>query len=824
MRRFRHSVFCAILCNSVSSAAVVFDAPGHAALEGAPIAARGGKPGLAWRLVDWRNREVEGAAGVFDERGEAALPPLPAGYYAMVSDDAATTPPPPSPLATLAVVAEGAHPDARAPSRAFAADAALSSISRHGAFQCPWNGGDTERTVADLLALCGFRHVRDRLHWRHVQPSPDAPPDFGRYLANARMLRERGIGVSGMFHDCPAWARPRRRLPGDPRALYDFCRASATAFGDCADDWEFWNEPDLAFAPEPVWEYASLLKVASLAFRSVRPDIPVLNGGLSIPPYNSPYYEALLENDVLPYLDAFNYHTYAPISKYPQTFAKLRADLAAAGAPDIPIWVTEFGTDMEGLPESDGAMAGRKAHSPEQELLVAEFYPKAAIALQSEGVERSFFFVFAAYNERGGRKDWGVIRRDGTVKPVFSAMATLLREIGDARILGALAAPDGIRACLYEHPDGSQTVVFWSESPLDAAAGGVVAATPDFAREWSLAPPRGISFRLVDMCGGVSEVAPAPDGSLRLAATRFPAYLAIPGGGLSPAASLSCAPRAAAKRRHCNTPLVPRILLDPRDFEISGRKTLAVMKGDAGRATVELWNFSDTAQTGMLETAGAAVSGLPTAPFEVPPFPNGPAAFECTLAPKTNDQPSDTLVLSGAFEGRPISRLAVPLLFDNAFTATCRKVELPWQDPALWKTNSSADAHSISFDAAGGFLRFDASWESAAADRWMYPERALALPDESLSEALRIEFEIRSEQDKVENDFKSQYLMLVFGDGRPDLFIPFDPPTGDWERRRVDLPPGMDAASVSAIRVGANPHGTRCTLFLKNLTLLKSAK
>ena len=166
----------------------------------------------------------------------------------------------------------------------------------------------------------------------------------------------------------------------------------------------------------------------------------------------------------------------------------------------------------------------------------------------------------------------------------------------------------------------------------------------------------------------------------------------------------------------------------------------------------------------------------------------------------------------------------MPLLFDKAFTATCRKVELPWQDPALWKTNSSADAQSVSFDSADGSLRFDASWKSAAADRWMYPERALDLPRESLAETLRIEFEIRSEQDKVENDFKSQYLMLVFGDGRPDLFIPFDPPTGDWERRRVDLPPGMDAASVSAIRVGANPRGTRCTLFLKNLTLLKNAK
>jgi hypothetical protein len=334
------------------------------------------------------------------------------------------------------------------------------------------------------------------------------------------------------------------------------------------------------------------------------------------------------------------------------------------------------------------------------------------------------------------------------------------------------------------------------------------------------------------MCGGVSEVAPAPDGSLRLAATRFPAYLEIPAGGLESASS-SCAQGAATKRRHCNTTIVPRIRLDSRDFEISGRKTLAVMKGDTGRATVELWNFSDTAQTCTLAAGGASVSGLPAAPFEVPPFPAGPATFECTLAPPqpllVGDGPEGpvertTFVLSGAFGDRPISRLSVPLLFDKLFTASCRNFELPWRDPSLWKTNSSADAHSISFDEPSGALRFDASWKSAAADRWMYPERTLALPAESLADTLRVEFEIRSEQDKVENDFKSQYVMLVYGDGRPDLFIPFDPPTGDWERRRVDLPSGVDPAAVRAIRIGANPHGTQCSLFLKNLTLLKSAK
>ncbi|MBR1609599.1 MAG: hypothetical protein IJ678_08305, partial [Kiritimatiellae bacterium] len=33
---------------------ILLDAPGHVAIEGAPVAATGGQPGAEWRLLDWR--------------------------------------------------------------------------------------------------------------------------------------------------------------------------------------------------------------------------------------------------------------------------------------------------------------------------------------------------------------------------------------------------------------------------------------------------------------------------------------------------------------------------------------------------------------------------------------------------------------------------------------------------------------------------------------------------------------------------------------------------------------------------------------------------
>ena len=74
------------LAPTMASAAVVLDAPGHAAVEGAAVKARGGDPGAAWTLIDWRGRPT-GVVGVFGEDGTAELPPLPAGYYRMVAGD-----------------------------------------------------------------------------------------------------------------------------------------------------------------------------------------------------------------------------------------------------------------------------------------------------------------------------------------------------------------------------------------------------------------------------------------------------------------------------------------------------------------------------------------------------------------------------------------------------------------------------------------------------------------------------------------------------------------------------------------------------------------
>ena len=300
-----------LLASSIGTAAVAavtLDAPGHVAVEGSPVVAHGGEPGSPWTLLDWRGRPT-GASGVFDKDGSAKLPPLPTGYYRMVDDGSAAdgdaapaTNALREALATLAVVPS---PESRAMNHDafYAIDSAQSWVSRPGTFDCPWNGGDTFRTVSDLIRLSGLPHVRERLSWREVNPKPGVM-NYTHYMNNADLLQKRGILISGMFHDAPDWAGRKNKLPLDLNAIYEFCSVTAAVFGDRMGDWEFWNEEDIHFCPEPVWDYAASLKAAYLGFKSGRPGKTVLPGALLMFP-DHPYARTLFDNDAAKFGDVF---------------------------------------------------------------------------------------------------------------------------------------------------------------------------------------------------------------------------------------------------------------------------------------------------------------------------------------------------------------------------------------------------------------------------------------------------------------------------------------------------------------------------------------
>ena len=781
---------------------VVLDAPGHVCVEGEATVARGGEPGTAWTLLDWRGRET-GISGSFDESGVAELPPLRTGYYRLGSTTLAVVPPR-NPASRLLPFDSNEVPNA-APF--YGTDSAMSWCARKQFLDCPWNGGDTFRMVADILWLSGIPHVRERLSWRTSNPEPGAF-DWAQYLPNANLLRERGILVSDVFHDSPEWVDGRkRRLPSDLGAIFDFCFRAASDFGGAIGDWEFWNEPDVK-AASPVWDYAAALKAAYFGFKAARPDMPVAPAGMGEGPGGF-FMRTLFANDAAKFADVFNYHVYSPLSHYPELFGGLRSVMEKNGIGERAIWLTEIGGNVEG-PAAGTDSKRKRAHTPEQELIVAEFCAKSLIALQMQGVARAYWFSFCPVFEQDGRKEWGVMRRDGTVKPLYAVLATQSRELGAARLEGELDVGDGAKAFVFGQPDGSQTVAFWSVSPVDHTS-EVRSATPELAREVRLKTGGG-EFRLADLCGHASAVTSDQDGILVLPATRFPAYVS----GLR--GLVADTPPHPAGRVLPYEPVadedltvVLRAELNEEDFSLTLNKTRAELRADSGRLRLFVWNFGDTAKTGNVQVAGGRLAGLPDEPFVIGPFGSGPVVFDCTYMPDDGSFDQD-LVLSGLFNGKRGSRLTIPMWMEKRFMETCERIPLDWSNLAAWERNDSAQKYRCSWDQAEQAVRFDFEWTDGN-NKWLYPYYRLS-PGESLEGGKRLAFEVKSAQDKVENDF-SNSLVYVGG-----TTMSYAAPTADWETRQIELPAGCDAGTRD-FRLGANPRGRVVTFWVRNVAVLR---
>ncbi|MBP5545418.1 MAG: hypothetical protein ILM98_15205 [Kiritimatiellae bacterium] len=762
---------------------------------------------------DWRGREVRQGEAAHD--GTIALEPLPPGYYFL---DAGAS--------HSFCVVPAIHPN---PDSFFAADSAFTMWAKRGEFDCPWYDGDSFRVVAELMGLCGVSHTRERMILGRMAPSSDVV-NYSPYLENARMMKRSGTQCLGLFGDTPAWmgVSAKRRMPRDLMALYRFMERAVVEFGDCYDAWEFWNEQDLIAAAGPVWEYAAALKAFSLGIAAGDSAKTALPGSVSAIDHQG-FCQGMFDNDIAKYVDAFNLHTYENPAAFPKWLAGIRRFLAEADVPDFQVWLTEFGTNLEGHGKSESGREGILAHSPEQELLMAEICPKGMVLLQFGGIHRAWWFLFGCYNERHGEKDWGMMRRDGSVKPICAALATLNAELGGAKMLGEVRVGEGMRAFLYaERAEESetageppappaQTLVFWRETAVDA--GDAQKRVPPSAPDPEIAIPAADgNYRIVDVMGTPRDAA-AAGGTLRLTATAHPQYVS----GLSGlAADIPATPSGTFGRKQAESDedltVVVRPHLPPGEVEIGGRRCLAELLNDTCAIELELWNFSPESKTGGVVAEGGELRGIP-ASITLPPF--GKADINAEYVPPDGDGLDFTLTLRfAADDGRVSTCAKIPFFHRKRFLSKCEIV--PWpalNNTAAWRRNDSADEYRCTYDEAEDAVRFDVEWKPGTIrGAWFFPVHDLKLPEESMAGGRMLEFEVKSDQDKVENDFYEVVVMALYADGQC-RYLPYLRPYREWSIRRAVVP--ADADKIVALRFGGTPAGRRLSYWIRNVRLLK---
>ncbi len=325
-----------------------------------------------------------------------------------------------------------------------------------------------QERFAYLAALAGVNWIRDRMSWGEVQTSEDVFARDTSYDSAATLQAKYGLKVLQVFHGTARWAvnpgldgeRAGSRFPRDLRHLYSFCKAMAQRYEGRVLAWEPWNEANIPmFGGHTIDEMCTHQKAAYLAFKAAKPGLTVCwnvyaESGTPL------HVQGVFNNEVWPYFETYNIHTYTKPDNYLNAFAPARE--AACGRP---IWLTECGIGLPWQTERPWSEL-----SPEDERRQAQFIAQSYASSLFAGVNRHFFFILGNYAEN--KIQFGIIRHDQTPRPAYVALAAVGRLLAGARPLGRLIPeqhPDARIYAFHAAPDGVERdiLVAWGAKPTE---------------------------------------------------------------------------------------------------------------------------------------------------------------------------------------------------------------------------------------------------------------------------------------------------------------------------------------------------------------------
>jgi len=298
--------------------------------------------------------------------------------------------------------------------------------------------GDEHQVAQQELKLmhqAGIGWVRADFDWSGVERQPGAW-QFEHLDQTVAWAEAEGVRILPILDYDVSWARPAHK---NLDKWLEYVRRVVTRYKDRIRYWEVWNEPNL----EGFWhdkpnaaDYTKLLKATHATIKQIDPELVVLLGGVSGIPW--PYVEGVYEAGGKDSFDVMNVHPY----RYPSSpeerplyddLVRLRRLMEKHGDGGKPIWITEVGWPTQ---------QDRRGVSPQRQ---AEILARAYLLSLQAGVEVVFWYEFQApenkpdYNE----DHFGIVHRDLSPKPAYTALATLAR-----------ARPAGSKTVQREWPTG----------------------------------------------------------------------------------------------------------------------------------------------------------------------------------------------------------------------------------------------------------------------------------------------------------------------------------------------------------------------------------
>ncbi len=304
--------------------------------------------------------------------------------------------------------------------------------------------GDFALVEHELRSL-GVRHLRDGIH---LQNDDYNKAVYGRWLE---------LGSAGIRFD--AVLDPRSNLGPLSGPLLDKVNMLA---GGTIESFEGPNELDISNMKDwPLIDrnyqptvFSSVRAMTSAkSVKTVGPSLASAKNGLQL-------------GDVTASIDYGNLHPY-PAAKMPSSVLFEQTHLASEVSGNKEIVITETGYHNALNDHSDQPAVSEQA--------AAKYIPRLFLENFAAGIYRTYLYEFLDEAPDPGLKNfqlhWGLIRADGTEKPVFIAMKNLISELSDTSRPDHLQklgwnlsnSVPSIHHLLLQKSNGEFDLVLWQE-------------------------------------------------------------------------------------------------------------------------------------------------------------------------------------------------------------------------------------------------------------------------------------------------------------------------------------------------------------------------
>lgn len=550
-------------------------------------------------------------------------------------------------------------------------------------FGVDFNRGELE-SHKELIKAISYTGIGYARVLTDVYQGYETPEYMESYFNRFRQVeKQNGIKSLQVYDN---WASTRTS-PEDLFEAYNAHKHLAEQNVGRGSAYEIWNEQESSFYDQTADVYASYFKAAAIGISDGDSEALKMTGGFGSTSENF-FVRQLMRNDIFNYADIYAYHSHSQVGTgrknimLDEGVSRKHIDTARSYDPKKMIWLTEAGCNMN----TDNTQI------PDKQTLLsqAKYYITSTAKALSFGVDKRFWFRTQHFME--GVTEWGTFSPNNQPYPAYNAIATTTKILGDGIYKGELTNMcGGLEGYMFSNGTNDIAVVWADEDTKYQIYSENIVSVTDFLGKTKEYLP----------CNCIS-------GVINIPVSYMPVFIEFEGCSdkRNYYSESEFEHKKDAEVYNEADRIVIQQLWEGQDMYASKDKGYELNKDVAQRVIINVYNFSGTVQSGVLNfETGSPVYDIAIAEVDLNIAeycidPMSKQILEIYVNLKDNAQMGDKgfLRISGETSTGDVLSQSVSAFYSNsgARTVTVSECIEDWNNVDKWSVNNHYPNTNIS--------------------------------------------------------------------------------------------------------------------------------